>query len=336
MIISSEAILKQIAIHSFVNGRLEASQSLVEISDYHNFLTQFFFKPFSPEERFCFSLDNPGEVLASVQNIFTEPSCLLQESQKIGSYFESAINRELYQDGEFIACLFEDCVLDNEVTDVLGIFKIENKEPFLTIQSSLTGFELSRGHGIGLNKLEKGVLIFNIDADIGYQCLVVDKQTKSAGQYEWKEKFLCIERIKDNYFQTQHLIQNIQEFAQNAFEAGEKSEQISMINDSIDYIQKNELFDKDSYSEEVLKSPDLIERFENFTEEKQAENPEQPLDQFEISQPAVKKSKRYIRSVIKLDKNFHLYVHGNREHIIRGFDPERKKHFYTLYFDQEN
>ena len=33
---------------------------------------------------------------------------------------------------------------------------------------------------------------------------------------------------------------------------------------------------------------------------------------------------RYFKSVIKLDSNFHIYVHGKREWIERGFDEEKK------------
>jgi hypothetical protein len=39
--------------------------------------------------------------------------------------------------------------------------------------------------------------------------------------------------------------------------------------------------------------------------------------------------------VIKLDKNFHIYVHGNRELIEKGYDEVLQKHYYKIYFDQE-
>ncbi|MFN6039537.1 MAG: nucleoid-associated protein, partial [Bacteroidota bacterium] len=39
--------------------------------------------------------------------------------------------------------------------------------------------------------------------------------------------------------------------------------------------------------------------------------------------------------VIKLDKNFHIYVHGKHEFIEKGFDEEKGKKFYKLYFDSE-
>jgi hypothetical protein len=39
-----------------------------------------------------------------------------------------------------------------------------------------------------------------------------------------------------------------------------------------------------------------------------------------IPESAVKKQARSIKSIIKLDKNFHIYVHGHRELIEQGVD----------------
>ena len=38
--------------------------------------------------------------------------------------------------------------------------------------------------------------------------------------------------------------------------------------------------------------------------------------------------------VIKLDKNFHFYVHGSRELIEQGVDEEGRK-FYKIYYKEE-
>ena len=43
-------------------------------------------------------------------------------------------------------------------------------------------------------------------------------------------------------------------------------------------------------------------------------------DDFAISESAVKKQARTLKSVIKLDKNFHIYIHGDRNLIEQGED----------------
>jgi len=58
-------------------------------------------------------------------------------------------------------------------------------------------------------------------------------------------------------------------------------------------------------------------------------------DEFDISQNAVKKAKRKYNNVIKLDKNFHVYVHGKQEFIEKGFDDDRDLNYYKLYFKNE-
>ena len=61
-----------------------------------------------------------------------------------------------------------------------------------------------------------------------------------------------------------------------------------------------------------------------------------PLDdKFDINQQAVKKEFKVLKSVLKLDQNFHIYVHGRRDLIERGFDDDKGKKFYKVYFDDE-
>jgi len=58
-------------------------------------------------------------------------------------------------------------------------------------------------------------------------------------------------------------------------------------------------------------------------------------DNFVISESAVKKQARSIKSIIKLDKNFHIYVHGHRELIEQGVDEAGRK-FYKIYYSEES
>jgi hypothetical protein len=59
------------------------------------------------------------------------------------------------------------------------------------------------------------------------------------------------------------------------------------------------------------------------------------MDNFNISAAALKKQSRVFKSVLKLDKNFHVYIHGDRELIEQGVDPDGRK-FYKLYFREES
>ena len=61
-----------------------------------------------------------------------------------------------------------------------------------------------------------------------------------------------------------------------------------------------------------------------------------PIDNFEISVHAVKQQAKVFKSVLKLDKNFHIYIHGNRQLIEKGFDEATGRNYYKLYFDNES
>ena len=59
------------------------------------------------------------------------------------------------------------------------------------------------------------------------------------------------------------------------------------------------------------------------------------LDNFDISPLAVKKQAKVFKSVLKLDKNFHIYIHGDTDLIQQGIDSDGRK-FYKIYFNQES
>jgi hypothetical protein len=50
---------------------------------------------------------------------------------------------------------------------------------------------------------------------------------------------------------------------------------------------------------------------------------------------AVKKQQRIYKSVLKLDKNFHIYIHGNTDLIEKGVDMDGRK-YYKIYYQEES
>ncbi len=79
----------------------------------------------------------------------------------------------------------------------------------------------------------------------------------------------------------------------------------------------------------------MIDSFRNFDTNYRSENEIELTDNFDISQQAVKKQARVFKSVLKLDKNFHIYIHGNRELIEQGVDEKGRK-YYKIYYENES
>ena len=86
-----------------------------------------------------------------------------------------------------------------------------------------------------------------------------------------------------------------------------------------------------------MAQPELIDAFKdyrkNYIEENHLDSKEN--NNFEISQTAVKKNQKFMRSILKLDKNFHIYVHSRHDYIQKGFDEDMGMHFYKLFFSKE-
>ena len=113
-----------------------------------------------------------------------------------------------------------------------------------------------------------------------------------------------------------------------------KADQVDYLNRSMNYFKKKEHFDVNEFSEEVFADKNVIHSFLGFKDDFQAEKDVQIDEGFAISAAAVKKQQRVFKSVLKLDKNFHIYIHGDKRLIERGTDSDGRK-FYKIYYTEE-
>jgi hypothetical protein len=108
-----------------------------------------------------------------------------------------------------------------------------------------------------------------------------------------------------------------------------------LLNRSVEHFRKNENFDKNSFEQEVFQNNEVIKSFQNFDSKYRKENEINIANDFLISSQAVKKQARVFKSVLKLDKNFHIYIHGNNELIKQGVDSDGRK-YYKIYSETES
>jgi hypothetical protein len=113
-----------------------------------------------------------------------------------------------------------------------------------------------------------------------------------------------------------------------------KADQIDLLNRSVGYFKAHDEFDKQEFETEVLHHEDLINSFRSFEDKYKTNNEVSFQDNFSISEQAVKKQARIFKSIIKLDRNFHIYIHGNKEMIEQGVDTDGRK-FYKMYYEEE-
>jgi hypothetical protein len=113
-----------------------------------------------------------------------------------------------------------------------------------------------------------------------------------------------------------------------------KTDQIDLLNRSVEYFKSHDSYNKEEFENEIFNNSSVIESFRAYDEKFREENNLEINEAFAISTQAVKKQARIFKSVLKLDKNFHIYIHGNRKLIEKGVDDHGRK-FYKIFYDEE-
>lgn len=277
--------------------------------------------------------DNP--IFQYAADIFEDTSLLHDHSKKIATFLYNNSQHPNIKDGEFIMCYFEDLLVEDEMLDAIGIFKSETKDVLLQMLEDKNAFNINYEKGIALGGLDKGCLILNTEKTSGYKVCTLDKSNKSEAHF-WTKEFLNIKERSDDYHFTSHYIQLTKDYVEdkkknsNGFS---KDDELAVMNASEKFFKSNESFSENEYLEEVFETG-VAEEFSEFKRDSQRNKGFFLQPDFEISQAAVKKNNGVFKSVIKLDKNFSLYVHGDRSKIERGTDDFGRK-FYKLYYEEE-
>lgn len=340
MILHANVVLKDLIVHKIEASEPSFSDSTIKIHDtfLHEVLIKYFFKSFKDDQRYGLNggmnLDT-NVVFSAASKIFDNPESFVEASIRLTEHLFECSSHHSIKPGDLFVAYFEDCVLDDEIVDAIGLFKAENKDTFLKIYNDQNSFGVDSQEGININKLDKGALIFNTERESGYTVLTTDNVNKENARY-WLDEFLSAKQVQNQYHHTESLINLCQDFVEEVIPESDKAERISVMNESMKYLKSADTFDKQEFEETVLQAPGLIDAFENFREKAIEEEKITPDEQFDISDQAVKKTKRHVRPVIKLDKNFHVYVHGSKENLVKGYDDDKGKNYYTLYFDEES
>lgn len=305
-------------------------------------LARYFLAPFNENEQYHFTHQSDlgmNEVYHYVSEIFDHPKSFTAQSVQLAQFLYSKSTHAKVKEGELYVVHFSNVPFGTEYVEAVGIFKSETKETFLKVFPHGENWEVIAEDGININKLDKGCLVFKQNRSEGYVVCVVDTANKQNDAQYWVSDFLQVRRTDNNYHHTSDAMGMCKLFISNElsekFEVT-KSDQIDMLNRSVEYFKTKEEFSFTEYADEVLHHPEVIDC---FTQYKQTyENARQVTieDGFDIHLSAVKKQERIFKSVLKLDKNFHVYIHGRRDLIEKGYDEMKGKHFYTLYFDQES
>ena len=279
-----------------------------------------------------------NEVYNFIRRLFLEPAAFYDLSLKIAAHlFEVSVHPKI-KPGELYVTLFSNILVDDRSVNAIGLFKAETKTLFADLIPGFDDLDLQLKEGVDLSRLDKGCLILNQEEQEGYELMIYDANGKGEEALYWKDKFLSVMIRQNEFLHTQGFLSMTKNYVTQhmpeEFEVS-KTEQIDILNRSMDYFKTHGNFNKSEFEEEVLHHEDLINSFRKYDETYRRTNELGELNEFEISPHAVKKQARVFKSVIKLDKNFHIYIHGDRQLIEKGYDDALQKHYYKIYFEQE-
>ncbi|MBE9600605.1 nucleoid-associated protein [Pedobacter sp. MC2016-24] len=280
---------------------------------------------------------NLNEAHHFAAEIFASGETFHENSKELAKYLYDVSGHPKIKAGELYVAYFENVQIEGELHDAIGIFKSENKESYLKVFPEKNGFGLSyEEEAININKLDKGCLIFNTEKEEGFKVAVIDQ--KSADSVYWKDEFLKLKIRNDSFNQTASVLGVYKNFVTEKLDEEfdiSKADKIDLLNKSMKYFKEKESFDLEEFSNEVIGNAEGIESFKSYKKNFEEEFDQPIPDSFDISGAAVKKQARTYKSVLKLDKNFHIYIHGDKELIEKGFDDDKYMNYYKVYFKEE-
>ena len=177
--------------------------------------------------------------------------------------------------------------------------------------------------------MDKGCLIFNTEKKEGYKVAVVDQANNSEAAY-WIDYFLKLSIPNDGYNQTNNTLSIYKKFITTQVDeefSVSKTDKIHLLNSSIKYSKEKEQFNMEEFSNEVIGYEEGIASFKKYKQSFEQEFYTAITNNFAINNVAVKKQAHAYKSILKLDKNFHIYIYGNKDLIEKGFDEEKNMNF---------
>ena len=340
----SLGIIEKFIIHFIGNKNNEDgvrfSEDLTDFTRIEDHLKRLLVNSLKTEELYQFyfnpTLDlNP--IYQFVNEIFQNEESFIEQSKNSGRYLYDKSTHPNIKAGELCIIYLKDCMVGDELVNCIAIFKSENKETILKVDATSKGFNLTDVVGLNVNKLDKGCLIFEIEKENGFIVSIVDNTNRHIEAQYWKDDFLSVRPKKDEFHQTSQFLGITKQFLTKQltedFEVS-KADQIDFLNRSVDYFKNNETFDKAQFEDEVFGDRDVIDSFRRFDQVYRQDNELELSDNFQISSQAVKKQSRIFKSVLKLDRNFDIYIHGDKNLIEKGIEKDGRK-YYKIYYQEE-
>ena len=315
---------------------VKLSNHCIDVTDDLNeLLVKHFLTPFRerPSLQFKSPLQN-NSVYSLIKEMFANKADFIHLSQDLAKLlYENSVYSKI-MNGEFYVVYFSNCVVDGKTSDAVGLFKTEQKTPYLRVTPVDDSYTIAEEQGFSLKHFEKACLIFNKDENSGYQIAVIDKANKAPESQYWSDSFLQVKKRKTNSSQTESLFEMCKSFVSQLNDKDEV-EKASMMNKALSILDDTEkIIEMSSFKAEVFGNQDISNSFDEFRKEKQSEDQMELDEKFESDNSSLKKTGLKKLTTIHLDDNYDVVIRGTND-IEKGYDEKRQKRFYKLFYNKE-
>ncbi|MCW1921138.1 nucleoid-associated protein [Luteolibacter arcticus] len=322
-------------------------------------LTAIFLKPFKSLSGYRFhhhsSLDQ-HEMNSCAKAIFEDPEKLLEKGCDIAKRLYTKSNHPNIKSGDLCIAWVDDLEVDGNPVTGLCILKSESVVPFLSISTRDGDLQLHTEHGINPEKIDKGCLILNHHPNKGFLVLTFDRS--GSDSRFWVRDFLGVVAVTDSPFLTNKFTDMAVAFAKQEEKAKKEAKKESATEDApagddtppweatttangaLAYFQEKAQFSLQEFEEEVLRTPEAVEKFREHKAKVEEEQGQRFDDKFEISKKDVSKARKRIGTVVKLDTGVEIHVKPtfadqNEPVMERGYDEVKGKKFIKVFFNEE-
>ena len=262
----------------------------------------------------------------------------IEYSNSVLNHLYEKSNHPQIKTGELFIVHFEEFKFQDITVDGIGIFKIENKIDYLKFNQHDNDLDFTINKGVKLQKIDKGCLILNTEISDGFRVLSIDNNSYDATY--WKKSFLDLEEVINDSYQTKHHLGLLSNFSNTMVENNDTYVQKEFMSQGIQLFNDHEIITKDLLEQELLSPFDVVDSYSQYKTQYNKENNLDLEENFNVSISTLKKEKRKIKSQINLDTKIQIKLdlsEGDlvKENIEKGFDEERKMHFYKVYYNEE-
>lgn len=270
-----------------------------------------------------------NKVYSLASEAFKSPESFDQIADELSHLLYQKGNDKSILGGFLFVVYLKDCIYDDCKVDAIGLFKAESTDMFLKVSKREADIQLSSEQGFALNKLDKGCLIFNLEANDGYRLTILNKSHSKTSEKYWNSDFLRCTPIVGDYLNTQAVLKAISQYIKE--QETDQLQKAFLINRSIQEAQKD-AFDVKGFLATVISGEDsknrIQELFSSFT------GSNEPIPDYVKSNTVALKKTR-LKSVLKLDDNFEIVFHGGENRIETGIDGKTGMKFIKLLYEYE-